>query len=214
MKLVNPPFLQIALDLVSLNNLKSVLNKISDNSKIILEAGTPLIKKFGISILDVLRETHPNSYIVADMKTLDVGWLEVLIAAEATSNAVAISGLASIETIESSLKEGAKRKQDLILDCMNVANPKKLLESLSRIPEIILFHRGIDQESNLDHPWELIRKLKTSYPSTLIAVAGGLTLETSKRALKNGADIIVVGRAITQAEDITEATNSFLQLLN
>ncbi|MHA1199704.1 MAG: orotidine 5'-phosphate decarboxylase / HUMPS family protein [Candidatus Heimdallarchaeaceae archaeon] len=213
MKLTNSPFLQIALDIVSFENLEQILSQIPQNMKILLEAGTPLIKKFGISIVDKIREYNPNSYVIADMKTLDVGWLEVIIAADAFANAVAISGLASVETIESSLKEGKQRDIDIILDCMNVDNPKKLLDSLSRIPEIILFHRGIDQENNMDHPWEIIQVIKNNYPESLIAVAGGLNLVTSERALNNGADIIVVGRAITQAEDIGAVTENFLQLL-
>jgi len=213
MKLTNSPFLQIALDIVSFENLEQILSQIPQNMKILLEAGTPLIKKFGISIVDKIREYNPNSYVIADMKTLDVGWLEVIIAADAFANAVAISGLASVETIESSLKEGKQRDIDIILDCMNVDNPKKLLDSLSRIPEIILFHRGIDQENNMDHPWAIIQVIKNNYPESLIAVAGGLNLVTSERALNNGADIIVVGRAITQAEDIGAVTENFLQLL-
>ncbi|MCE7741131.1 MAG: hypothetical protein GOP50_01610 [Candidatus Heimdallarchaeota archaeon] len=213
MKLKNSPFLQVALDIVSIDHLEKVLKQIPKETKVLLEAGTPLIKKFGISIVDKIREYNPNSYVIADMKTLDVGWLEVIIAAEASANAVAISGLASVETIESSLKEGKQRKMDIILDCMNVDNPKGLIDSLSRNPEIILFHRGIDQENNMDHPWEIIQDIKESYPESLIAVAGGLNLVTSQRALNNGADIIIVGRAITQAEDISAVTENFLQLL-
>jgi bifunctional enzyme Fae/Hps len=214
MNLIANFYLQIALDIISLSDLEKILINIPKDDRILLEAGTPLIKKFGISVLEKIREHHPESYIIADMKTLDVGWLEVLIAAEAKGNAVAISGLASIDTIESSLKEGKKQDIDIILDCMNVNHPKQLLSSLSRIPEIILFHRGIDQENNMDHPWDLIQDLKSTYPDSLIAVAGGLNIDTSQRALKNGADIIVVGRAITQAEDIVKTTQSFLALLN
>ncbi len=213
MKLNNSPLLQIALDIVSIEDLENVLSKIPINKKILIEAGTPLIKKFGVSIIDKIRKYHPESYVIADMKTLDVGWLEVIIASEGSANAIAISGLASVETIETSLEEGKRQEVDIILDCMNVNKPKELLDSLSRIPEIVLFHRGIDQENNIDHPWEIIKEIKSSYPESLIAVAGGLNLETSQRALNNGANIIVVGRAITQAKDISEITNGFLHLL-
>ena len=213
MSLKNPPYLQIALDLVSIDNLKQILAQIPLNKKILFEAGTPLIKKFGISIIDTIREHCLNSYIIADMKTLDVGWLEVSIASEASANAIAISCLASLETIESSMEQGKKCGLDIILDCMNVNDPSKLLNSLSRSPKVILFHRGIDQENKSAHAWDLIQSLKTNYPHSLIAVAGGLDLNTSQQALKNGADIIIVGRAITQAKNITEITNQFLQLL-
>ncbi len=214
MNLEEPPYLQIALDLVSLEDLNRILSRLPVKKEILYEAGTPLIKKFGVSIIEQIRGFCLDSYVIADMKTLDVGWLEVRIAAEASVNAVAISGLASLETIESSLKEGRQKAVDIILDCMNINDPKQLLDSLSRVPEIILFHRGIDQENNIDHPWETIRLIKTSYPKSLIAVAGGLDINASQKALNNGADIIVVGRAITQAKDVEKITGEFLQLLN
>lgn len=45
----------------------------------------------------------------------------------------------------------------------------------------------------------------------MIAVAGGIRVSNVKNALKAGADIIVVGRAITAAKDVTGAARAFLQ---
>ncbi len=212
MNLSSPPYLQIALDFVDKNKFESVLAAIPYTENILIEAGTPLIKKFGISILQTILQYHPRSYAIADLKTLDVGWLEVQIAAEENASAVAISGLASLETLESSLKEANKRDVDIILDMMNVKEPIHLLKQLSRQPKIVLFHRGIDQEGKTEHPWELIREVKTIYPKILVAVAGGLNLQTSSKALENNADVIVIGRAITQSTDVETAVNQFLEL--
>ena len=71
----------------------------------------------------------------------------------------------------------------------------------------------IDQEGKYEHPWKKIKKIKNTLPKSLIAVAGGLDFETCTRAINNGADIIVIGRAITQATDIKLTINNFLQLL-
>ena len=213
MKINNPPYLQIALDLVDKTELERILSKIPDSDKILLEAGTPLIKKFGIDIVKFIREFHPASYTIADMKTLDVGWLEVQIAAEASANAVTISGLAPNETLVSSIEEAEKRNVDILLDCMNVESPSTILENLAKKPEVVLFHRGIDQEGKVDHPWNKIKLIKAKFPESKTAVAGGLNLETSARALNNGADIIIIGRAITQADNIEVTINDFLHLL-
>lgn len=213
MKINNPPYLQIALDLVDKTKLDRILSKIPDSDKILLEAGTPLIKKFGIDIVKFIREFHPASYTIADMKTLDVGWLEVQIAAEASANAVAISGLAPNETLVSSIEEAEKRRVDILLDCMNVESPSTILENLTKKPEVVLFHRGIDQEGKTDHPWNKIKLIKAKFPESKTAVAGGLNLETSAQALNNGADIIIIGRAITQADNIKATINDFLHLL-
>lgn len=213
MKLNKPPYLQIALDLVDAQKLEDILQGIPKNSKVLLEAGTPSIKKFGINLLNTIKQYHPESYVIADMKTLDVGWLEVQIAVEQDAHAVAVSGLAPRETIESALSEAKRHQVDIILDLMNVSSPMELLSSLSEIPQIVLFHRGIDQEGNQEHPWELISLIKQKYPDTLIAVAGGLNLQTSEKAIQKGADIIVIGRAITQTDSIEETVNDFLKLL-
>ena len=213
MNLNNPPYLQIALDLVDIEQLNSVLAQIPESEKILVEAGTPLIKKFGVQIISQILESQPNRYIIADMKTLDVGFLEVQIAAEEKAQAVAISGLAASETINTALEESEKRKTDLILDLMNVKKPLDILNQITKQPDILLFHRGIDQENKEDHPWELIREIKGLFPQILVAVAGGLDLENSKKALSNGADIIIIGRAITQSSDVLASINQFLDIL-
>ncbi|MHA1345261.1 MAG: orotidine 5'-phosphate decarboxylase / HUMPS family protein [Candidatus Heimdallarchaeaceae archaeon] len=214
MQLSSPPYLQIALDLIYERDVDRIVSEIPSSANILLEAGTPLIKSLGISVVKKLKKYHPKAYIVADMKTLDVGEIEVFIAETQKANAVAISGLASIDTIESSLRAGKSMNIDIILDLMNVKEPIQLLEKLSRIPEIILFHRGIDQEGNMEHPWEIIAEVKRKYIETLVAVAGGLNLKTSSKALSNGADIIVIGRAITQSKEISRSVKDFLNLLN
>ena len=214
MQLSSPPYLQIALDLIYERDVDRIVSEIPSSANILLEAGTPLIKSLGISIVKKLKKYHPKAYIVADMKTLDVGEIEVFIAETQKANAVAISGLASIDTIESSLRAGKSMNIDIILDLMNVKEPIQLLEKLSRIPEIILFHRGIDQEGSTEHPWEIIAEVKRKYIETLVAVAGGLNLKTSSKALSNGADIIVIGRAITQSKEISLSVKDFLNLLN
>lgn len=214
MQLNSPPYLQIALDLIYERDVDRIVSEIPQSSKILLEAGTPLIKSLGISVVKKLKKYHPKAYIVADMKTLDVGEIEVFIAETQKANAASISGLASIETIESSLRAGKSMNIDIILDLMNVENPIQLLEKLTRIPEIILFHRGIDQEGNMEHPWEIIAEIKSKYKKTLVAVAGGLNLQTSSKALNNGADVIVIGRAITQSKEISLSVKEFLELLH
>ncbi|MHA1400194.1 MAG: orotidine 5'-phosphate decarboxylase / HUMPS family protein [Candidatus Heimdallarchaeaceae archaeon] len=213
MKLDNSPYVQVALDIIDYEFFQAVLSKLPESPKLLIEAGTPLIKKFGAKVLNEIRSHFNDSYIIADMKTLDVGGLEVQIGAEDGANAVAVSGLAPIETIESAIKEGKERSVDIILDLMNVQEPLALLKQLSDLPAIVLFHRGIDQEGRKEHPWELIQTISQTYPDVLIAVAGGLDLATSKKALENGAQIIIIGRAITQAPDVHETTLDFLKLV-
>jgi bifunctional enzyme Fae/Hps len=56
--------------------------------------------------------------------------------------------------------------------------------------------------------------IRKAFPDekVLIAVAGGIVPETAKEALAQGADILVVGRYITQSKDIERAARDFLEL--
>jgi bifunctional enzyme Fae/Hps len=44
----------------------------------------------------------------------------------------------------------------------------------------------------------------------LVAVAGGIRVDTVGQALAAGADVIVVGRAITRSKDIRDTAEQFL----
>ncbi|MHA1204113.1 MAG: orotidine 5'-phosphate decarboxylase [Candidatus Heimdallarchaeum aukensis] len=213
MTLTDFPYIQVALDIIDLKFLEKVLSLLPSSNKLLIEAGTPLIKKFGSGVINTIRQYFPDSYVIADMKTLDVGEIEVKICSDDGANAMAVSGLAPLETIVSSIKAGKERNIDIILDLMNVAEPLKLLSELHELPKIVLFHRGIDQEGNMDHPWDLIQQIRKDFPQVLVAVAGGLNLDSSAKALSKGAQIIVVGRAITASENITKSCNDFLKLL-
>ncbi|MBS7627419.1 orotidine 5'-phosphate decarboxylase [Candidatus Bathyarchaeota archaeon] len=46
-----------------------------------------------------------------------------------------------------------------------------------------------------------------------MAVAGGLSPETASRAIQSGADILIIGRSITQSKDVERACRDFLRIL-
>ena len=61
--------------------------------------------------------------------------------------------------------------------------------------------------------WDLIKEMRQTFQGKklLVAVAGGITPETAPEALANGANIIIVGRYITQSKDVERATREFLK---
>lgn len=75
------------------------------------------------------------------------------------------------------------------------------------------WHGAIDTEGKAEHAWGDIPAMKKLSERLLVAVAGGIRVETVKEALKSGADIIVVGRAFTKAKDVRSMTESFLEEL-
>jgi len=219
-RLWNPPYLQVALDLDNFDDVERIINRLPDRERILLEAGTPLIKKFGVGVVSKIRELRKDAFIIADLKTLDVGRIEVKIAADETADAVAISGLGTIESIEKAIHEAIKQGIYSILDMMNVNNFVEKLESLRYKPDIVLLHRNVDLETMATErgeklgkvtEWGNINKIKEIIgKGKRVAVAGGVTPDKVDIALSNGADIIVVGRYIIGSRDVRRAAEDFL----
>src|SRR3990172_4824972 len=103
-----PPYLQVALDNPDLEVIKSIVSQLPKSDRLLLEVGTPLLKRYGVKVIRDIREIAKDVFIVADLKTLDVGQVEVDIAFNETADAVVVSGLASKATIDKFISE-AKR---------------------------------------------------------------------------------------------------------
>jgi bifunctional enzyme Fae/Hps len=212
-RLWDPPYLQVALDLVDMDRIQTVITSLPESDHLIIEAGTPMIKRFGLSIIQELRKLRPNAFIIADLKVLDTGNLEARMASDASADAVVISGLAPKETMEKAINEAKKTGIYSIVDMLNVSDPVKVVKVLSIKPDIIELHRAIDAEAS-DHRWGDIEAVrKAAGKKVLIATAGGIKVDVVKTALQSGADILVVGRAITMSKDVYHAAEEFLEEL-
>jgi len=225
-KLWTPPYLQVALDIPNWEHIKRVISELPQSDHLIIEAGTPLIKQYGLNIIGKIKEIKPDTFVVADLKTLDTGDLEARLVVDSGADAVVISGLAPIRTIEKAIAEAMKTGIYSTIDMLNVKSPLDLLKELSdgsggvTMPDVVELHRPIDQEElGEKYAWENITEIKRlqsgkgSKSRILVAVAGGIREENAPDALKAGADILVVGRGITNAGDVEAVTRRFLRLM-
>ncbi len=212
-RLWRPPYLQIALDIPSLERVNKIIGDLPESDRIILEVGTPLLKKYGVNVIRDLRKVARDMFIVADLKTLDVGKVEVDLAFEETADAVVVAGLAAPETIDKFIHEAKRLGIYAVMDLMNVEDPVEKLQSLKQLPDIVILHRAIDVEKTGKTRWDVIKDMREIFQDKkfLVAVAGGITPETAPEALTNGADIIIVGRYITQSKDVERAVREFLK---
>jgi bifunctional enzyme Fae/Hps len=192
--------------------VRRVLSALPDSDHILIEVGTPLVKMLGMNVVKEIRAIRPGAFIILDLKTLDTGNLEVRLAADSTADAVVISGLAPKKTIELSINEARKTGIYSIIDMLNVADPLAVLKGLDVLPDVVELHRAIDMEKSA-HAWQNIPDIKALAEEgrrLLVAVAGGIRTDTEGAALAAGADILVVGRAITRSRDIRDMTEQFL----
>ena len=210
-----PPYVQIALDMPDIDALKKVVSQLPKSDRILFEVGTPLVKRYGMKVIREIREYAKDSFVIADLKTLDVGQVEVDLAFNETADAVVVSGLASSSTINKFIYESKRLGIYSSVDMMEVKDPLEVLKGLEDTPDIVIIHRGIDEESKGKTRWQIIQDIKNELPGKkiLFSVAGGIREDTAKEALKKGTDILIVGRYITQSKDVEKAARGLLNLV-
>jgi bifunctional enzyme Fae/Hps len=213
-RLWRPPYLQISLDNPDLEKAKKIIAQLPGSDRLIIEVGTPLIKRYGTRVISELRQVARDSFMVADLKTLDVGKVEADIAYEDTADAVVAAGLAPPETLDAFVHEAKRLGIYAVIDMLNVEDVLGKLKSLKEFPDVVILHRGIDQETGRSSGLERIQIIRENFSNKkfLIAVAGGIVPETAKEALEKGADILIVGRYVTQSKDVEHAVRDFLEL--
>ncbi len=210
--LKHPPYLEVALDIPDWRRVEGIIRALPRSDAIIIEAGTPLIKRYGVEVVQKIHQLRPESVVVADLKTLDTGNLEARMAGDATADVIGFSGLAPLRTMEKFIEECRKVGALSLMDTLNVPDPVAVLKKLKVKPDIVELHRAIDVEQSQESQWGNISEIKrVCGEKTLVAVAGGIRVDRVKEALASGADILVVGRAITCAKDVTGAARAFLK---
>jgi 3-hexulose-6-phosphate synthase/6-phospho-3-hexuloisomerase len=102
----HPPVVQISLDLVDLDEALETARIAVEAGVDWLEAGTPLLLAEGLRGVKALRADFPSHPIVADLKTMDGGYLEAEMMARAGATHVVVMGRAHVETIKAVVKAG------------------------------------------------------------------------------------------------------------
>ena len=198
--------LQIALDFVELDRAIAVAREAVAGGADYIEAGTPLIKSEGLDAVRKLRELFPQHTIVADMKTMDAGRIEAEAAAKAGANVMTVCGTASINTIRECVEAGRHYGIAVAVDLLEVARPLELAAAAAELGAAWLdVHCPIDAQMVGADPLAQLRELR-GVTDLVLAVAGGLNSETSAAAAAAGADVIIIGGAITKAVDPRQAT--------
>ncbi len=202
------PIMQVALDFVDLDRALQLAEEAVAGGADWLEAGTPLIKSEGLNAVRRLKERFPAKMIVADMKIMDAGRTEVEAAAKAGADVVTVLALASDMTIAECVEAGRHYGAKIVGDLINTPDPVKRAEELSSLGvDIIDVHTPIDVQMQGLAPFDTLRAIAASVPTTL-SVAGGITSATAPEAIANGASIVIVGGAITKSAYATAATQA------
>ena len=212
------PIVQISLDLTNIDEALETAAMAMRAGVDWLEAGTPLILAEGLNGVKQLRKAFPNTPIVADLKTMDGGYLEAEMMAKAGATHVVVMARAHEETIKCVVKAGHDFGISVMgdnLGCPDMVEAAKWLEDLGC--DYVIHHIGYDerrgiaaQGKRMPSPMDQLREVVRAVNVPVQAV-GGLTLEQAVRCPEYGAPLVVLGAPLTIDADAFKTADGNLE---
>jgi len=212
------PIVQISLDLTNIPEALETAQMAIRAGVDWLEAGTPLIIAEGMNGVRALRKMFPKVPIVADLKTMDGGWLEAQMMAQAGATHVVVMERAHPETIKVVVQAGKDFGVEVMGDNLGaddmVASAKRL-EDLGC--DFVIHHIGYDERRGIvaaggkcPSPLDQLREIVAAVNIPVQAV-GGLSIEQAMRSPEYGAPLVVLGAPLTIDADAFKTAGGDLE---
>ena len=183
-------YLQIAFN-YDISLVRRILPSIVESDRIFIEAGTPYIKREGMQGIRAIRR-YWGGHIVADLKTVDGAMGEVNMARSAGATAATVLGNSPTETLDLFIQRCASLGMVSMIDTLGVKDPLKVLMRLKTPPDVLVLHRGRDEENTRGKliQYRHVTRVRSKF-GVLISAAGGVDLKEARSAIFNGANIVV-----------------------
>ena len=212
------PIVQISLDLTNIDEALETAALALRAGVDWLEVGTPLILAEGLHGVRALRQAFPGIPLVADLKTMDGGYLEAEMMARAGATHVVVMARAHPETIKCVVKAGADfgcRVMGDNLNCPDMVAGARFLEDLGC--DYVIHHIGFDERRGLaaagqrmPSPMDQLREVVQAVRVPVQAV-GGLSLEQAMECPRCGAPLVVLGAPLTIDADAFKTADGDLE---
>ena len=212
------PIVQISLDLTNIEEAVETAAMALRAGVDWLEAGTPLILAEGLHGVRKLREAFPEIPIVADLKTMDGGYLEAEMMAKAGATHVVVMARAHEETIKCVVQSGRDYGVKVMgdnLGCPDMVAAARWLEELGC--DYVVHHIGYDERRGIaarglrmPSPLDQLREVVEAVRIPVQAV-GGLSLEQAIRCPEYGAPLVVLGAPLTIDADAFKTADGDLE---
>jgi 3-hexulose-6-phosphate synthase len=209
---------QISLDLTNIPEALETAHLAMRAGVDWLEAGTPLIIAEGMHGVRALREAFPTVPIVADLKTMDGGWLEAEMMAKAGATHVVVMERAHPETIKIVVKAGKDLGVKVMGDNLGA---KDMVAAARRLEDygcdFVIHHVGYDERRGLaaagkpyPSPLDQLREVVAAVKIPVQAV-GGLSVEQAIRTPEYGAPLVVLGAPLAIDADSFKTASGDLE---
>ncbi|MFM7076396.1 MAG: orotidine 5'-phosphate decarboxylase / HUMPS family protein [Planctomycetaceae bacterium] len=215
---ITRPVVQISLDLTDIDEALETAALALRAGVDWLEAGTPLILAEGLHGVRALRGAFPGVPVVADLKTMDGGYLEAEMMAKAGATHVVVMARAHAETVKCVVKAGRDFGVGVMGDtmiCDDMVAGAKWLEDLGC--DYVIHHVGYDERRGIaaagmrmPSPLDRLREVVAAVRVPVQAV-GGLSLEQAIRCPEYGAPLVVLGAPLTIDADSFKTADGDLE---
>lgn len=212
------PVVQISLDLTNIDEALETAALAMRAGVDWLEAGTPLILAEGLHGVRALREAFPEIPIVADLKTMDGGYLEAEMMAKAGATHVVVMARAHPETIKCVVQAGKDFGCKVMgdnLGCPDMVDGARFLEDHGC--DYVIHHIGYDERrgiaaagNRMPNPLDELKEVVNAV-SVPVQAVGGLTLEQAVQCPQFGAPLVVLGAPLTIDADAFKTADGDLE---
>ena len=205
------PIVQISLDLTTIDEALDHARKAVRAGVDWLEAGTPLLLGEGLRAVRALRSEFPQHPVVADLKTMDGGYLEAEMMAKAGATHVVVMARAHPATLKVMVQAGRDYGVKVMgddLGCEDKPSAARKMEDLG--VDYIVHHIGYDERRDpeviaacgdrMPSPLDELRAVVEAVRIPVQAV-GGLTVEQVMELPRYGVYHLVLGAPLTVDAD-------------
>jgi 3-hexulose-6-phosphate synthase len=208
------PIVQISLDVTSLDEALETAAIAVDAGVDWLEAGTPLLLAEGLRAVEQLRRRFPDHPIVADLKTMDGGYLETEMMAKAGANLVVVMGRAHEATIRRVVDAGRDFGVKVMGDNLAARDRIACARWMEKLGvDFIVHHIGYDERrmvaglSPMDELDAVVRAV-----SIPVQAVGGLSIRQAIDCPAHGAPLVVLGAPLViDADEFKPAAGATLR---
>jgi 3-hexulose-6-phosphate synthase/6-phospho-3-hexuloisomerase len=214
------PIVQISLDLTNLDEALETAHPAVRAGVDWLEAGTPLLLAEGLHAVRGLRREFPDHPIVADLKTMDGGYLEAEMMAGAGATHVVVMSRAHPATLKQVVKAGRDFGVRVMGDDLGEDDKVTACRRMQDLGvDYIIHHVGYDERRDafvqaklgrIPNPLDELSQIVAAVQIPVQAV-GGLSIEQAIEMPRHGAPLVVLGAPLVIDADAFQTASGDLE---
>jgi len=176
----------------------------------VIEMGTGFLYRNGLSVVTEFKRLFPEKKILADMKLVDGGKHLAEDAFNAGADIVTVLAMGEYETLAGAVQAANERGKEVVADLIAAGDYSQYKDKLDQLGvHYVCAHMAVDTEKSDNNIESFLKQLKNIQFKAKLSLSGGIKIANLSNITQYSPDLLVVGRAITQADDIVAAARTF-----